>query len=68
MLRNEDEVRCVVNDATLNFQAMEKIIFKIVEEGDASEDNLNKLSMWLERFGSDFDDLLILINEELDEE
>lgn len=67
MLRNEDEVRCVVNDATLNFQAMEKIIFKIVEEGDTSEDNLNKLSMWLERFGSDFDDLLILINEELDE-
>lgn len=68
MLRNEDEVRCVVNDATLNFQAMEKIIFKIVEEGDTSEDNLNRLSMWLERFGSDFDDLLILINEELDEE
>lgn len=68
MLRNEDEIRCVVNDATLNFQAMEKIIFKIVEEGDTSEDNLNRLDMWLERFGSDFDDLLILINEELDEE
>lgn len=68
MLRNEDEVRCVVNDATLNFQAMEKIIFKIVEEGDTSEDNLNRLNMWLERFGSDFDDLLILLNEELDEE
>lgn len=68
MLRNEDEIRCVVNDATLNFQAMEKIIFKIVEEGDTSEDNLNRLGMWLERFGSDFDDLLILINEELDEE
>ena len=67
MLRNEDEVRCVVNDATLNFQAMEKIIFKIVEEGDTSEDNLNRLGMWLERFGSDFDDLLILIDEELDE-
>lgn len=68
MLRNEDEIKCVVNDATLNFQAMEKIIFKIVEEGDTSEDNLNRLGMWLERFGSDFDDLLILINEELDEE
>lgn len=68
MLRNEDEIKCVVNDATLNFQAMEKIIFKIVEEGDTSEDNLNRLDMWLERFGSDFDDLLILINEELDEE
>ena len=63
-----EELKLYADDSQSLFNRLEKVIYAITDEHDASEDTIDSLRFTLEEFGSVYEDLLTLLNEKLDEE